>query len=308
MGRGTQLRRGAVVGRRGRVARYGVLAGLVLGLAPGPARAADRLQVFVSILPERALVQAVGGDLVSVTVLVGPGRSPETYAPSPRQLEALGRAQLYLAIGVPFESVWLPRIHAAQPALPIVHLEQGIPRRPVVGVDGQPVPGGPPDPHLWLAPPLAKRLVAHVEAALVARDPAHTAEYRENAARFNARLGTLDTWIRARLAPYRGRTILVFHPAWGYYADAYGLTELPIEIAGKPPGARRLAAILDLARTRRVRTVFVQPQFSDALAHTVARSLGAKVVAVDPLAADYLANLRSATEAFVAAFAREPSP
>jgi zinc transport system substrate-binding protein len=85
---------------------------------------------------------------------------------------------------------------------------------------------------------------------------------------------------------------MVFHPAWGYFADTYGLTQVPIEREGKEPGARALAALIDQAKREKTQVVFVQPQFDKRSAVQVAQAIGGAVVAVDPLAPDYIDNLR----------------
>jgi zinc transport system substrate-binding protein len=92
----------------------------------------------------------------------------------------------------------------------------------------------------------------------------------------------------------------VFHPSWGYFADAYGLTQIAVESAGKEPGPRTLADLIDWGRKEQVRVIFVQQQFSRRAAETVAQAIGATVIAVDPLAENYLDNLREVAKAFAA--------
>jgi len=84
----------------------------------------------------------------------------------------------------------------------------------------------------------------------------------------------------------------VFHPAWGYFADTYGLIQIPIEKEGKEPGARALTLLIGQARREHVKVIFVQPQFDRKSATQVARAIGGRVVAIDPLAPDYMNNLR----------------
>jgi zinc transport system substrate-binding protein len=97
---------------------------------------------------------------------------------------------------------------------------------------------------------------------------------------------------------------MVFHPAWGYFAETYGLTQVPIEKEGKEPGARALAALIEQARREQVKVIFVQPQFSRRSAEQVARAIGGQVVAIDPLAPDYADNLRQAARSIAAAVRR----
>jgi zinc transport system substrate-binding protein len=85
---------------------------------------------------------------------------------------------------------------------------------------------------------------------------------------------------------------MVFHPAWGYFADTYGLQQISIEVEGKEPGPRSLARLINNARAQGVKTVFVDGRISHKHANTVADAIGGRVVTIDPLAEDYEQNLR----------------
>ncbi|MBU1277502.1 MAG: zinc ABC transporter substrate-binding protein [Proteobacteria bacterium] len=265
-----------------------------------PAAAAEPLTVGVSIPPQAWLVKQVGGEYVKPLVLLPPGASPATYEPSPRQLAKLSGARLYLAVGVPFESAFLPRLKAKLPGLKVVPMQAGITPRRLEGRghghQGQELPGhgaGAPDPHVWLNPRLARTMAANTAQALIKLDPAHAGAYRANLAQVQAKLTELDAELARALAPLKGRTVLVFHPAYGYLLDAYGLRQEAVELEGKDPGPRRLAGLIDEARAEGVKAIFVQPQFNPASAATVARAIGGVVVSLDPLAYDYMDNLRT---------------
>ena len=85
---------------------------------------------------------------------------------------------------------------------------------------------------------------------------------------------------------------MVFHPAWGYFADTYGLTQVAVEYQGKEPGARALAGLIDRARADGIRVVLVQPQMSPRSAEQIARAIGGRVESIDPLSADYFGTLK----------------
>jgi len=289
-----------------------VLLGCSASLIAGAASAASPthpIDLFVSILPQKYFAERIGGSRVHVSVMVGPGQSPATYAPSPRQLGRLSGARLYWRVGVPFEQAWMPRIEAANPHMVVLDARDGIRLRNMertTQVFGEPEQGannavgheGGKDPHIWLSPPLVKIMAAHLRDALIALDPAGRAQYQANYAAFAADLDHLNRQIRALLAPLKTRRFMDFHPAWGYFARTYGLTQIPIEIEGKTPGPRTLARVIDLARREGIRVIFVQAQFSRRDAHTVADAIGGRVVAVDPLAADYMKNLLQTARAF----------
>ncbi len=157
------------------------------------------------------------------------------------------------------------------------------------------------DPHIWLDPALVKIQAAHIRDGLSKADPAGAQEYAANAAAFMQELGALDSELRAILSvlPEDRRTFLVFHPSWGYFAKAYGLTQASIEVEGKEPSPKDMARIIAMGKETGAKVVFVQPQFSEKSASVIAKQIGAQVVRLDPLAADWSANLRKAAHAFV---------
>lgn len=147
------------------------------------------------------------------------------------------------------------------------------------------------DSHVWTSPPLARSMGANIRDALIRLRPDQAARLRSNYERFAADLDALDARIRTRLAPVGNRRFLVFHPAWGYFADTYGLVQVSIEYEGKEPGARTLAGLIDFARASGVRLVLTQPQFSPRSAEQMAVAIGGRVESVDPLSADYFGTL-----------------
>lgn len=147
------------------------------------------------------------------------------------------------------------------------------------------------DSHLWTSSPLVKRMAGNIRDALRALEPANAEDYARQYAAFAAERDALDEEIRSLLG-VRNRKFMVFHPAWGYFADIYGLMQVPIESEGKEPGARSLTALIEQARRENVKVIFVQPQFDMGTARQVARPIGGRVVPIDPLASDYTNNLR----------------
>jgi zinc transport system substrate-binding protein len=304
---------------------------LALGLMvawAGPCLAASKVRAFVSILPQKYFVERIGGDLVDVDVLVLPGANPHMYEPSPRQMTALTRAQVYFAIGVNLEEVWLPRLADANRSMLVVRTQEGLEKIPMVehhhdggGHEGhgheamheeheheamreehsqEDHEHGILDPHIWLDPVRVKTVAQNTCAGLIQADPAHQAEYEANLAAFLKELDQLDASIAKSLAglPADKRFFMVFHPSWGYFAKRYGLTQVAIEAGGSEPSPRHLAEIIEHGRELGVSVVFVQPQFSRRSAEVIASELDAKVVPLDPLAEDWRGNLLHAAEAF----------
>ncbi len=271
----------------------------------GLGHAGERLQVAVSIIPQRNLVERIGGDLVDVSLLVRPGYSPATYEPTPRQMAGLAQADLYYRIGVPFEQAWMDRIRAAYPNLQILDARDGIDLRPIdAGDDGHAEHGhnhdqGEPDPHIWLSPPLIKIMALRLRNRLMQLDPSHKDIYVQNHKGLEGYLQQLDADIRKTLTGLKSRRFMVYHPSWGYFADTYGLQQIPIESEGKEPSAQALSRLLARAKADGVGAIFVQKQFSQNQARAVADAIGARIVVIDPLAEDYPENLRAVAQAMV---------
>lgn len=250
------------------------------------------IKVFVSIIPQAYFVQRIGGSYVDVEVLVGPGQSPATYEPTSKQMSRLGESQVYFRIGVPFEKVLLPKISSLFKNLRIVDTSAGVTLRYFSRTDGMQVP----DPHIWLDPKRVKIQARTIEQELSRLDPAHAEEFRRNLKAFEQDLDTLDRTIARILAPFKGERIFVFHPAFGYFTESYGLEQTAVEVEGKEPSPRQLSALIEKARAEQVRIIFVQPQFSRRNAQTIAREIGGAVVPINPLPADYLKELEVMAE------------
>jgi zinc transport system substrate-binding protein len=273
-------------------------------LGAGAACAAEPLPVVVSILPQRGFVAEIGDDEVAVSVLVGPGHSPATYEPTPRQMAVLTTAAVFFAAGVPFERGLLPRIDGL-PDGPAVAGPRISAR--TVGV-GHGHDHGPDDldPHTWLDPRRAAAFADTVCAALTRFRPAAAAGFAARRDALQDRLAALDAELEAVLAPVRGRAFFVFHPAYGHFARRYGLVQVAVEDAGHEPGARRLAEVTERARAAGAKAIVVQPQFSQRAAASVAAAIDAEILVLDPLAADYEANLRHIAAALAAALEAAP--
>lgn len=268
----------------------------------GQARADEPLRVAVSLAPQAGLIERLLGDQVRVTVLVGPGHSPVTYEPSPRQLASLSTTRLFVRTGAPFESGFIDRLRRTYPDMRIVDQRQGLSLLVLAGHDHgdrahESHDRRAADHHVWLDPKRLATQALTLATALVSVAPELSGRVLFNLAVLESDLARLDARIATLLAPYRGRPIFVFHPAFGYFADSYGLEQVAVETGGKEPSARRLAALIDRARASGAKVLFVQPQFSDRSARLVAEAIGGAVVPMDPLAHDVLANLERMAQA-----------
>ena len=154
------------------------------------------------------------------------------------------------------------------------------------------------DPHIWLSPPLVKTQARTILAALQEADPANKSSYEANFNEFIAGIDRLDADLKKIFTGKEGHQFMVFHPSWGYFAHTYGLEQVAVEIEGKDPKPAQLKEVIEHAREKGVKVIFVQPQFSTKSADLVAREIGGHIAFVDPLAEDWMANLREVADKF----------
>ncbi len=271
--------------------------------------------IAVSILPQSYFVERIGGDSVQSLVLVGPGQNPHSYEPSPKQMEELSRASAWILSHTDFEIGLKPKIASLYPSLLIVDGTEGVQFRMLEAhsheeeghVDekngeemtaaGNSAQTMEMDRHTWLGRENAKIMARHIKDTLTKLLPENAALYES---RYNALAGEIDSLFNqldADLAPLRGTKVFVFHPAFGYFFDEFGIQQEAIETGGKEPSAQTLAQIIQEAKAEQVRVIFVQAQFPTTAAKTIAESLNAQVVPLDPLAQDWMNNIKLMGEA-----------
>ena len=281
---------------------------ICLGMAHTLMAVESKPTVFVSVLPQKFIVQQISGDMLNVEVMVAPGASPATYEPKPSQMRGLAAADAYFAVGVPFENSWLDKIGGVNPGMRIVHTDEGITKLTMArhlhdGLDLQEYDAEDEsdtglDPHIWLSPPLVKHQARTTTAALQERYPASADFFQERLDAFLARIGALHVDLQQVLGNHEGAEFMVFHPTWGYFARDYGLRQVAIEMEGKQPKPAQLRELIEHARRRNIRIVFAQPQFSAKNARVIAREIGGEVIMIDPLAEDWLANMHRIAQTF----------
>lgn len=143
------------------------------------------------------------------------------------------------------------------------------------------------DPHIWLDPALVKIQARNIADALKAHDPANADFYESNYAGLLLRVDQVDAQVREKLQGLEGITFMTFHPAWGYYAKAFGMHQLTVEAGGREPSPAQLKDLMEQAKAANVKAIFVQPQFDQKHARTIAKALKIKLLIADPLELDW---------------------
>ena len=257
----------------------------------------ERPLVVISVAPLADLATAVAGDEIRIETLLPPAANPTTFEPSMRQMANLERATIVVRVGhphFPLEETWLTpeaAIGVDRIVLNAVETDTG------------------EDPHVWWDPMIAadfvKRLGTELAEQCRGDDPQAAERILANSERVLARIRELDESAKHRLEPWQGRTFLVFHPAWGHFAEHFKLRQLAVEGHGQEPGAADLARTIEEARRLGIHTLFIQPQFSPRVAKPVAETIQADMVVLDPLSADWFGGFEAAVDALVHAFVKE---
>jgi manganese/iron transport system substrate-binding protein len=272
---------------------------LLAGCQAQNAATNHKIQVATTISTLNSFVQGVGGEYVSVKNIVPVGASPETFQPAPQDVATVADANLLVENGAGLET-WLDKL-LRDAGTRNLHV--------VVAADGLPVKNM--NPHLWMDPVFAKEYVRKIRDALIEIDPAHAGEYRRNAASYDGRLDELIVQIRRQIAtvPPSHRYMIVFHNAWQYYNDRFGITTLGFveRNPGQEPNPQQIAQLIDLAKQHHVHVVFSEPEYSSKLLYSIAQGAGIKVVedlyddsvGTDPRVANYLAMLNYDTGVIV---------
>ena len=242
------------------------------GTEPQRTPTSPKLQIAASFYPLAYFAERIGGVRVVVTTITPAGVEPHEYELTPKDVATVEGSRLLLLNGTGFET-WEDKVPRGSGThrTEIVKVSDGLTEKS--------------DPHIWLSPPLADRMVDNIEAGIKKLDPENADFYAQNAALLKADLVELDLDYRSGLSHCRLNTIVTSHSAFGYLSEAYGLVQIPI-VGISPeaePSAKELAAVATIARTKHIKYIFFETLVSPKLAETVAREIGAQTLVLSPI-------------------------
>ena len=253
---------------------------------------AEAPSVFVTIKPIHGLAAGVMAGVAKPYLLITGGGSPHHRTLKPSAARQLARADLVVWIGDRLETFMQRPIAALASAKAVVEL-QSLPdliRWPARELDDwhHTDNDADVDPHLWLDPRNAERIVAHLAERLGRIDPANATRYRANAQAMGIRLRDLDQSLQARLAPYKNKPFILFHDGYQYFERRYGLASIGAVALSpeRPSGARHLTAIRRRIAETGATCLFTEPQFPPAMARRLAEDTALQIGQLDPLGAD----------------------
>ncbi|MBI5143125.1 MAG: zinc ABC transporter substrate-binding protein [Nitrospirae bacterium] len=268
---------------------------LLLLAFPFLAHAQPPIPVAAGIQPVADFARQVGGERVNVTRLLPPGANPHSFDPSPSLVASLSNARVFFRVGAGLE-YWADRIvSSSASSVKTVTLIDGLDVLPFGeedpqahgdhGHDDDGHEHGTIDPHVWLDPLLAMRMVDRMASELSSLDPSGAGFYNKRAELYKAELKKLHDDIVASVSRFRTKEFVTFHNSWNYFARRYGLKLAGIieEAPGREAGPRKLAALVRRIKSSGIKVIFAETQFSPRAAEAIARESGARVAMLDPM-------------------------
>jgi len=247
----------------------------------------DKLIVAVTIVPEQTFVEAVCQGLAQVITLIPAGYSPESYEPSPELMEKFNNASLYFAIGVAAEKATI--LSKVGENTTVISLQDDV----SYVYEDRTFESGERDPHIWLSPKRAIVMVQSIVREMSKIDPDNEAAYQANGAAYIAKLTALDETLQETFNSIDNKSFIVYHPAFGYLAEDYGLTMYALEEEGKEATVSHLQDMIDFAKKENIKAVFYQEEIDSSQSEAFAEEIGGITIQLSPLAADYINNLET---------------
>ena len=245
--------------------------------------------VVVSVPPQKQIIERLAGEYVDIAIMLSPGQSPETFAPTPKQVTSLAEAHIYFEAGVPFEVSWRDSIQAVSEDIQIVDCCESLSHRQ----DSE--PGEHAHLHSWTDPLLAIEMARLAQMELMDLLPEHRERIKQNFLELQSELNRLHMHIEEELNNRQTDYFIISHSALDAFSDRYGLKQLSLETNGREIGLNSLREMILLSRRENIRTLFIIEQYRTPLVANLAKELDAQIVALDILASDYIENMREIT-------------
>ena len=253
----------------------------------------DKKTIFVTITPMQSIIEEITAGDFDIEVIVPKGASPETFEPTPKQVTSFSDAELIFSTGlVDFEQSLVQRISGDAE---VVNLSNGIELIAGSCSHGNHKHKHGVDPHIWTSPRALRTMVTNAHKAIMAHYP-DSVKYTEATGRLLERINKLDNYCATRIKAEGVEAMMIYHPAYTYYARDYGIEQIAIEHDGKEPSLRQTTALIEKAKEHGVKAILRQPQYSEDKVRAIANDAGAEIITTDPLAEDILGEIERVTE------------
>ncbi len=254
---------------------FSAVAGLMIGAAP--AMAQDKLSVVATTGMIADTAERIGGNVVEVQGLMGPGVDPHAYRQTRTDIVAMTRADLVLWHGLYLEAQMEDFFHKLNDRNTVVAVTDTLPRDLLRGNDDY---ADKFDPHVWMNPELWKPVALSIRDALSAQRPDQAVVFEGNTEQLLAELDALSAYARETLAtvPQESRVLLTAHDAFGYFGEAYGFEVMGIQgiSTQSEAGLNRIGVLVDMLVERQIGAVFVESSVSDRSIRALSEGAAAK--------------------------------
>ncbi|MFC0876858.1 metal ABC transporter solute-binding protein, Zn/Mn family [Saccharicrinis sp. FJH2] len=249
------------------------------------------ITMSVSILPQKQWLDILTGKQVHVNCLLPPGSNPATYSPTPKQMKEMNQSVYYFYIDqLGFENVWLPKFKDLNETTMFINTTAGIVRLEGHHHEGSVAEHEESDPHLWVSPKEAKKMVEIMYAMLGYSKLFNQSTLDSNYVILQNDLNKLDSLFKDAALNAQQKTFVIYHPALAYIAHDYGFEQISIEKEGKEPTAAYIKQLIDEVKSKKIKYIFIQKQFDKSNAQVIAEESGAELIEIDPLGYDYMAE------------------
>ena len=253
----------------------------------------DKKTIFVTITPMQSIIEEITAGDFDIEVIVPKGASPETFEPTPKQVTSFSDAEFIFSTGlIDFEKSLVERI---DDDAEVVNLSNGIELIAGSCSHGNHKHKHGVDPHIWTSPRALRTMVTNAHKAIMAHYP-DSVKYTEATGRLLERINKLDNYCATRIKAEGVEAMMIYHPAYTYYARDYGIEQIAIEHDGKEPSLRQTTALIEKAKEHGVKAILRQPQYSEDKVRAIANDAGAEIITTDPLAEDILGEIERVTE------------
>ena len=253
----------------------------------------DKKTIFVTITPMQSIIEEITAGDFDIEVIVPKGASPETFEPTPKQVTSFSDAEFIFSTGlIDFEQSLVERI---DDDAEVVNLSNGIELIAGSCSHGTHQHKHGVDPHIWTSPRALRTMVTNAHMAIMAHYP-DSVKYTEATGRLLERIDALDSYCATRIKAEGVEAMMIYHPAYTYYARDYGIEQIAIEHDGKEPSLRQTTALIEKAKEHGVKAILRQPQYSEDKVRAIANDAGAEIITTDPLAEDILGEIERVTE------------
>lgn len=261
-----------------------------------PKKNFNKLKIMVSIPPQAYIVKEITRDKAEVTVMLPPASSPETYEPGPKRMAELKKTDIYFLVGVPFEAASIEKIKGDYTNVEFVTMNKNLTLRTMESPRERNAKKHNKkemkDPHIWLDPLYLLVMAKNTVETLVQKEPQNSDFYLKNYLALKEKIQKSYTFLLDFFAPYKNQSFVIYHPAWGYFADRFSLKQVAIEVEGKEPTAAEMAHLSEFIKKNGVKRILIQTQSSNGIVKSIAEEKGIQITLVDPLKENVLENIQ----------------